>query len=118
MDLTTTPIRRNKASVVSLIAGILPWFFWLSAGLMNARAPDFFYNSGYPILELPILYLLAPPVPLLIAFIAGKVSLSQIEKSGESGKGLATTGIILAVLGGIAYLPMFVYIIKSPPWYF
>jgi hypothetical protein len=118
MQAKIAPVHRNKASAVSLIAGILPWFFWLSAGPINARAPDLFYHSGYPIVYLPYLFLIAPPIPILITFIAGKVSLSQIEKSGESGKGLATTGIILAVLGGIAYLPMFAYIAMSPPWYF
>lgn len=50
----------------------------------------------------------------VIAAILGHVSLNQIKKTGERGRGLALAGVILGWLGTIFVLIPIVAIIASP----
>ena len=43
-----------------------------------------------------------------IALILGAVSLSQIKKTGQGGKGMAITGIVLGIIGSIVWLGWFI----------
>ena len=75
------PMRRiNGISVASLVCGLaqfLLWFFLLVPGFIAA----------------------------LLSLVLGVVALGQINRRGESGRGMAFTGILLGglgVLGGVA----------------
>jgi hypothetical protein len=103
--------RRNIASEVSLIAGLLIFIVKLITSFVLPKL--FPWEVVYPIQNYGdyLSFALA-----LIAIIAGIISLIQIKKSGENGKWLAITGIILGVIPFMCLLAIIIYM--ASPWYF
>ena len=105
METTLTPIRRNKASVVSLIAGLLSPLFLLCC--------FFSIFLGYDALAVPRMYvtffLVLHLIAAITAITAGIDSLVQIKKSREAGKGCAITGIILGGLIILSYTFLYIH---------
>jgi hypothetical protein len=50
-------------------------------------------------------------VPALIAFISSVISLVQVNKSGDKGKGMAITGLLLSILYFIGVFTMSVILV-------
>lgn len=116
MAEAVTPVRRNKTSVISLIAGIYPWCMWFSWEWMAQLSGNGALNTDSIFFDfLPQLLILSPAISILIAVIIGIKSLRQIKASGEKGKYIAIAGIILATLAMLAYIPVLVI---TFPWYF
>ena len=66
--------KRNGLAVASLICGIAQFVLWLALllpGLITAVA----------------------------AIVCGAISLRQIKQTGDAGRGMAITGIVLSVIG-------------------
>ena len=94
MEKTKTPSGRNKTSVVSLIAGIVSVTSWLLMllGLFTPYLGTIFMENGMIFNTTRI-----SGIAAITAIAAGIVSLLQIRKSGEAGKGIAIIGIILGI---------------------
>jgi hypothetical protein len=52
-------------------------------------------------------------VPGILAFIFGLVSIRQIKQTGEAGRGMAVTGVVLGVLGVLAGIIVIIAIIVA-----
>jgi Domain of unknown function (DUF4190) len=52
-------------------------------------------------------------LPSILAIVLGSIALSQIERTGQTGKGLATLGIVLGFLGMVAGIVVFVLVMNS-----
>ncbi len=98
METTRNPERRNKASVVSLIAGILTTIFSCAG-----------YYSANNLPRLPTI-IIGIGIGCVTAVTTGIISLWQIKKSGEVGKRGAIAGIILGALPTLLYLLLLLYI--------
>jgi len=103
METITTPVRRNKAARVSLIAGILSIICYWSRSIITLilwimaeyTVPDIDNSLRQVIYYFVLVFNGIPPIT---AITAGIVSLGQIKKSQEMGKGYAITGIVLGCL--------------------
>lgn len=70
-------------------------------------------------------FVLIPFIASLVAVITGHMSLGQIKKTGEQGRGLALAGTIigwvgigltvLSVIALLAFLPFFITMIENSP---
>ncbi|NJD57797.1 MAG: hypothetical protein C3F13_13760 [Anaerolineales bacterium] len=109
MEDTPKTYRRNIASLVSLIAGIIAVLCVVIVYTSNLEIP----SSQNPLLL--IAYILMP-LSGLTAIISGIVALFQIKKSGEAGTGIALIGIILGAIPFSCALLLFIYL--SLPLYF
>lgn len=73
-------------------------------------------------------FVLIPFVPSIVAVITGHMSLGQIKRTGEQGRGLGLAGTIVGwvgvglwVLAGIAFLafiPFFITMVENSPAYY
>jgi hypothetical protein len=109
MAETIIPFNRNRLSRVSFSAGIVAAATLISTFIIAIILEGL---DSIPMLYLALVFtlyflyafaLLAP----LIAITTGVISLRQIKKSGETGKGHAITGILLGIVG---LLPMILII--------
>lgn len=85
------PQKTNGLAIASLVLGIV--------GIL------FCWCYGFGIL---------PSIP---GVILGIISLGQIKKNGQGGKGIAIAGLILSILGGLLSIIMifvFVHVLTSP----
>lgn len=70
-------------------------------------------------------FVLIPFVPSIVAVITGHMSLGQIKRTGEQGRGLGLAGTIigwvgvglwvLAVIALLAFLPFFITMVENSP---
>jgi Domain of unknown function (DUF4190) len=52
-------------------------------------------------------------LPSILAIVLGSIALSQIERTGQAGKGLAMLGIVLGFIGMVAGIVVFVLVMNS-----
>ena len=52
-------------------------------------------------------------LPSILAIVLGSIALSQIERTGQAGKGLAMLGIVLGFIGMIGGIVVFVLLMNS-----
>ena len=55
--------------------------------------------------------LIAGPFAGIAAIVLGAMSLKQIRLSGEDGRGMATTGLVLGVIGTVLFLLLLVVVV-------
>ena len=70
-------------------------------------------------------FVLIPFIPSVVAVITGHMSLGQVKKTGEQGRGLALAGTIVGWVGAglwiltfialLAFLPLFITMIENSP---
>lgn len=70
-------------------------------------------------------FVLIPFVPSIVAVITGHMSLGQIKRTGEQGRGLGLAGTIigwvgvglwvLAIIALLAFLPFFITMVENSP---
>jgi hypothetical protein len=65
-------------------------------------------------LVLGILAVIIPYIGLIIGILAivfGKISLNEIKKRGEQGKGLAIAGLVCGIVGTVLYAIIIIFLI-------
>lgn len=109
METTITPARRNKASKVSLFAGIvmlicaiitvvLSYLFLFVNQDFDTLAYGRDYCGSCAVRVLSIIVVMAISAILaIVAVLAGISSMEQIKKTGEAGRGSAIAGIVLGL---------------------
>lgn len=90
----------NRQATTSLISGIVAWVLWLLFLCFNYSIGIFLsaLTVGITGLLCGIVSFL-PVIPWIVAVITGHLSLSQIGRTGEGGKGSAIAGLIMGYLG-------------------
>jgi hypothetical protein len=79
-------------ALTSLIAGIVAWVLCVLVLCFNA-------SLGWLTFGLTSLCGLLPIIPWGIGVVTGHMGLSQISRTGESGKGMAIGGLLMSYLG-------------------
>ena len=54
---------------------------------------------------------IAGPLAGIAAIVLGAMSLKQIQVSGEEGRGMATTGLVLGIVGLILFILVVIFVI-------
>jgi hypothetical protein len=57
--------------------------------------------------------IIAGPLAGIPAIILGFMSMSQIERSGEQGRGMAITGAVLGIVGTILFIVLILFIVAA-----
>jgi len=84
------PEKRNTLALISMIAGIVGWVFFLLT----------FCVSWIPVVN----FCVAPvgcltPLAWIAAVITGHIGLNQIKQTAEAGNGMAKAGLIMGYIG-------------------
>jgi len=93
----------NSLGVTSLISAIIGWFFYISILCVNfvlipigvvatMGLGIFFYCCTIPITCLP-------PICWLVGILTGRIGLTQIRQTGQTGEGLAKAGLVASSIG-------------------
>ena len=111
--------KTNKTTVVSLVSGIIavaPYLIWMFGYLLINN--DFAETIGTILIAIMAVEFLFPSFIIglvfgLISFITGSIAIIQIRNSRETETGyrLAIVGILLGVLGIVANLLFYYYLI-------
>ena len=111
---TPTAQPNNRMALTSLISGIVAWVLWLLLLCFNWTIGLVFslVTFGLAGICFSIVSFL-PVIPWLVAVVTGHVGISQIGRTGESGKGLAIAGLIMGYLGVVLTLCTLVLYVLS-----
>jgi hypothetical protein len=90
---TSTPAApNNQMALTSLISGIVAWVLWLLFLCFNL-------TLGFLTFGLSGICGFLPVIPWGIAVVTGHMGLSQINRTGESGREMAIIGLIMGYAG-------------------
>ena len=114
--------KTNKASVISLVAGIIaimPYLIWTFGYLLsNNYLNDLMETIGFILMGIMVVWFLFPSFIVGLVFgpislITGSIAILQIKnrQGVETGYRLAIVGILLGVLGLVANLLFYYYLI-------
>ena len=92
--------KTNGSAIASMVLGIVSWILYIALWCFNSTIGAFLtvftYGAGLLCL-LPLSCI--SPLLWLIGIITGHVGLSQVKRTGESGRAMAVTGLVLNYLG-------------------
>lgn len=91
---------QNSKAVASLVSGIVAWVLNLGMFAINSLITLATVGIGLLcVIPFGCIVGLLPLAGWLAAIITGHLSLGEIKQTGQSGRGMAITGLVLGYLG-------------------
>jgi hypothetical protein len=98
-ELSMTP-RNNSKALTSMICGITGWVIWLATLCFNLTLGWIITAATLGLASLCLIPLgCLPLIAWLVAIITGHMGMSEIRRTGENGRGMAISGVVMGYVG-------------------